>query len=214
MRSPAMIQPTGRVSLFGIRFKPCGAFPFLRMPLSEITDQIPSLGCILNGRVRNLEERINLAASFRERISIAESVLFDLIDEKVVSDKQSGEYRASLAVERIAQTDGCVSIDTLVDELGLSNRHLGRQFLNTVGIGPKLLARIFRFQKVFKALQQQSGNWSAIAHDCGYYDQAHLIHDFREFSGQSPTGYLIQEHNISDCFTKKDFMSDFSNTPA
>ena len=212
MRGPAMIQPTGHVSLFGIRFKPAGAFPFLRMPLSEITDQIPSLDCILNGHSANLEERINLAATFSERISIAEYVLSNLIDERAGPDKKSGEYRAFLAVERIAQTDGCVSIDALVDELGLSSRHLGRQFLNTVGIGPKLLARIFRFQKVFKALQQQSVNWSAIAHDCGYYDQAHLIHDFREFAGQNPTGYLVQQHDISDCFTRKDFMSDFSNT--
>jgi AraC-like DNA-binding protein len=212
MRGPAMIQAMGRVSLFGIRFKPCGAFPFLRTPLSELTDQIPSLDCILNGRTANLEERINLASSFRERIMIMESVLSGLMDEKALSDTHSGEHRACMAAERIAETDGCISIDELVNEFGLSSRHLGRQFLNTVGIGPKLLARIFRFQKVFRALSHQTVNWSAIAYDCGYYDQAHLIRDFREFAGQNPTGYLEGEHNISDCFTKKDSMSDFSNT--
>src|SRR5882724_10159209 len=86
MRGPAMIQPTGRVSLFGIRFKPCGAFPFLRMPLVEVSERIPSLDCILNGRAANLEERINLASSFHERISIAESMLLKLIDERAISD--------------------------------------------------------------------------------------------------------------------------------
>jgi AraC-like DNA-binding protein len=207
-----MIQPTGRVSLFGIRFKPSGAFPFLRMPLSEVTERIPNLDCILNGRVANLEEGINLASSFRERIAIAESVLSNLADERSLSDKQSGEYRAFMAVERIAQADGCVSIDELVREVGLSGRHLGRQFLNTVGVGPKLLARIFRFQKVFKALQDQSPSWSSIAYECGYYDQAHLIRDFNEFAGQSPNSYLAQQHDISDCFTKIDPRSDFSNT--
>src|SRR5215471_9570479 len=55
MLGPAMIQPTGRVSLFGIRFKPSGAFPFLRMPLSEVTERIPGLDCILNSRAASLE---------------------------------------------------------------------------------------------------------------------------------------------------------------
>jgi len=214
MRGLSMIQLTGRVSLFGIRFKPCGAFPFLQMPLSEVTERIPDLGSVLNGRAANLEERINLAGSFRERITIAESILLNLINDCAISDRQSGEYRAFQAAERIAQTDGCVPIDELVDTVGLSSRHLGRQFLNIVGIGPKLLARIYRFQKVFKALQDQSPRWSSIAYECGYYDQAHLIRDFNEFAGQNPTGYLARPHEISDCFTKKTLMSDFSNTIA
>src|SRR6185503_4901844 len=79
---------------------------------------------------------------------------------------------------RIVDTAGKVSVDQLASDAGISSRQLERRFLREVGLGPKLLGRIIRFQHVFRAVEQCDATWSAIAVECGYYDQAHLIRDF------------------------------------
>ena len=68
----------------------------------------------------------------------------------------------------------------------MSTRHLERRFLDRVGLTPKLFSRMRRFQSVFAAIEDGDANWAAAASACGYYDQAHLIRDFREFTGKTP----------------------------
>ena len=115
-------------------------------------------------------------------------------------------------VQRIIMSDGRQSVARLSQDIGLTGRQLERKFQIMVGISPKLLARIIRFQKVFKAMGQAAASWSAVAYECGYYDQAHLIHDFRTFSGESPTAFYNYDHEVSEYFMRKNRRSDFYKT--
>lgn len=64
-------------------------------------------------------------------------------------------------------------------------------FARGVGMTPKLFCRVWRFQRVLRAVHHRDAvDWTEVALACGYFDQPHLIHDFREFSGLSPTEYL------------------------
>ena len=72
-------------------------------------------------------------------------------------------------------------------------------FQREVGLNPKLYARIVRFQHV---LRTQHGTWSEIAQDCGYFDQPHLIRDFEEFTGQTPSGYSAAGSEMSSAFAQ------------
>ncbi|HZS43915.1 MAG TPA: helix-turn-helix domain-containing protein [Blastocatellia bacterium] len=208
-----LIEPTGCVSLFAIKLKPNGAYPFLQLPLSEFTDEIPGLDSVLGHGVSELEERINLAASFEERIRITESYLLRMMNEAGLNDSHSGQFKAAVAAERIVRVRGQISIDQLSSDLGITSRHLERHFHMTIGIGPKLLARIARFQHVFKLLNCNPNiSWSAIAYECGYYDQAHLIKDFKAFAGQNPSRFIEREYDIANSLTNRIAMSDFSNT--
>jgi transcriptional regulator GlxA family with amidase domain len=111
------------------------------------------------------------------------------------------------------QKDGMIPIERLQKMAGISERQLERQFQTQVGLTPKFFSRLLRFQKVFKAVMQNRNlGWSFIASECGYYDQAHFIHDFKSFSGQNPSAYFNEDHRMAEYFTRKNRMSDFYNT--
>jgi AraC-like DNA-binding protein len=208
MRRYAMIEPAGRVKLFGVRFHPGGAYPFLQFPLSELTDQIIGFDSVWNRGGKELADRIQSARSVRERIGITEMTLLARLEQR-----RSVDRRVDAVVKTIVAREGLVSLERLRRNLGISERQLERKFQTTVGITPKFLCRTLRFQKVFKAVERhQTVNWGFIASECGYYDQAHFIHDFREFSGQNPTAYFSQDHEMSEYFTRKNRLSDFYNT--
>ncbi|MBC7895887.1 MAG: helix-turn-helix domain-containing protein, partial [Cytophagaceae bacterium] len=105
------------------------------------------------------------------------------------------------AVERIEATDGAVVIADLARELGTTPRHLQRLFGDTVGISPKLLCRIRRFQRVFSAWRDDPGNWAEVAVRCGYFDQAHLVRDFSELGGAAPAGLIAALPEFTRLFT-------------
>jgi transcriptional regulator GlxA family with amidase domain len=117
------------------------------------------------------------------------------------------------AIASILQNGGQISVDRVAHDLGMSGRQLERRFMSDVGLGPKLLCRILRFQQVFRAVERSDVNWAKIAVECGYFDQAHLIRDFRQFAGQSP-GALFENYftSFAEFFTRKHRASDFYNT--
>ncbi|NUO80670.1 helix-turn-helix transcriptional regulator [candidate division KSB1 bacterium] len=205
MRQHVTIAPTGSVQLFGIRFKPGGAFPFLRMPLHELTDQILGATEMWRDFSNELEERLHHARSFKERVRFAESALTQRL-------QLEGDRAVELLVERIIATAGCRSVAHLARDIGLSKRQLERRFQISVGLSPKLLARIIRFQRVFKAIEENPHGWSNVALACGYYDQAHLIHDFKAFSGQNPSAFLLEQTQMSAHLTRKHRTSFFYKT--
>ena len=210
MRRPAMITPTGRVKLFGIRFHPGGAFPLVHFPLNELTDRIISFDSVFSRLGRELTDKVQNARSLRERINIIETVFLARLEQRHEQDQS-----VNAVVNLIVQKNGLVSIDRLPGRFGISDRQLERKFQTQVGLTLKFFCRILRFQKVFKAVtQHQKVNWSYIASECGYYDQAHFIHDFKEFSGQNPSAYFSEDHRIAEYFTRKNRMSDFYNTMA
>jgi transcriptional regulator GlxA family with amidase domain len=113
---------------------------------------------------------------------------------------------------RIVEERGLISVDKLASDAGISTRQLQRKFLHEVGVGPKLLSRILRFQQVFRALERSDASWAPVAIDCGYYDQAHLIRDFNQFAGQTPSVLFAQQTELTKSFTRKSRKSDFYNT--
>jgi AraC-like DNA-binding protein len=170
------IEPAGAVDLVGIRFRPGGLFPFLRAPMRELTGTWADLRDIDRRLRRDLEGVRGPEDALLERMRPA-----------------TGAVAAAVAlIERGEQR-----IDRVARGVGLHPRRLQRMFLREVGLPPKTLARIARFQGVLRG----SGDWTAVAQACGYHDQAHLIRDFREFAGEPPTAYFARRHPMSDAFT-------------
>lgn len=109
-------------------------------------------------------------------------------------------------------TGGNVSIETAAHQSGLSRRQFERRFLQAAGIPPKLFSRMQRFQRVFPALEGAEVAWVDAAVHCGYYDQAHLIRDFREFAGKPPSALLALDTDLARHFVQYASMSHFSKT--
>jgi AraC-like DNA-binding protein len=207
MTRPVIIKPTGAVSLIGIRFHPGGTFPFVRVPMHETTDQIIELGAIAVDLQRELVAVSEAEKSLRLKVVAIERWL-----AKHLRDCRYDSRLVELTAKMV-RAAGKVSVDALAREAGISARQLRRRFLMEVGLGPKLLCRVLRFQQVFKAVDQSNAEWAGVAFECGYYDQAHLIGDFRRFAHQTPSVLLANSGWLTEAFSRKHRASDFSNTP-
>lgn len=121
---------------------------------------------------------------FRQRARIADEFLL----------RQSVRARAceriSAASGRILRASGNARIGTLAREAGVSVRQFERSFSAAVGVHPKLYARIVRFEAALDSKARSTKSWTEVAHEFGYYDQTHMVHDFQGFTGDTPTHML------------------------
>jgi AraC-like DNA-binding protein len=206
MSGPILISPNGSVQLLGIRFHPGGTSPFLRVPMNELTDRIAELGSLSSELECELLRAAEQASSLLEKMSAVEAVLLARLL------RGSYDSAAIRLAARIVRSAGLISIDQLANDAGISSRQLERRFMRDIGVGPKLLSRILRFQQVFRAVERVDPEWASIAVECGYYDQAHLIRDFNQFAGQTPAVLFSQQNALTESFTRKTRTSHFSNT--
>ena len=125
---------------------------------------------------------------------------------------QNTDAAVGFAVETAIETAGLISVSGLARRVNLSSRQLERRFLDSVGMTPKRFCRIRRFQRVLQAMEEPGANWADAAVQCGYYDQAHLIRDFRRFSGLTPACLLGADTDLAAHFVQNYAPSHFSNT--
>jgi AraC-like DNA-binding protein len=177
MTKPLLLPPRASSDFLGVRFHPGRAAAFLRMPLAELTDAHVPLRAVWNNWSDDVLER-----GVAQLIVTLESELLRRLDP-------DRDRRVDRAVAQIVQSAGSVRIDALARELGISRQHLARQFQHHVGVSPKTLARVMRFRKLTDHIDTTDVDWAdaAIAH--GYYDQSHLIADFRELAGTTPDAF-------------------------
>ena len=197
LRSRIYIRPTGRVRLFGIRFQPFGAANYLGIPMSELTDQVLPLDSLVGDSGKEFECRIAEQNDFEGQVFVAEDTLLNNFFKT-----PGNTVIAANVTERIIRTGGREPMAALCALTGLGERRLERIFSRYVGISPKAFARTIRFQNVLRNLETSTSyDLSDAAVSFGYYDQSHMIHEFREFSGMSPLGYFQSKHPMSDLFT-------------
>ena len=186
-QSESFVIETGdRPALLGVHFKPAGAFPFLRrMPADELHNQRVSLEDIWGAEAGALHERLHAAATPAARFRVLEAALIARLDGPPV--------RHPAVAYALGAIDAAPArpIGDITDQIGLSARRFIALFTAQVGLTPKLYGRVRRFQDVLVRVHGVADiDWTDVALTCGYYDQAHFIHDFRAFSGLSPTAYV------------------------
>jgi AraC-like DNA-binding protein len=169
-------QPAGSV-VVGVRFRPGLARQFLKTPPAELTGLFPPLEQLWGRRARELESRLGSSSTALERARLLLSALPPPGDA-------FGAF--SRAMEAIAASHGTVDLDWAAAQAGMSMRQFRRRCLEESGLTPKRLCRILRFRRSLELAARRSLSWAAIAAETGYFDQAHLIRDFREFTGQAP----------------------------
>jgi AraC-like DNA-binding protein len=180
---PISIETTGAVSTFGVRFRPAGVSAFHGVPLSELADAAATSEELWDGQGRRIEDAVRSAPDGRSRRHAVEVFLLSRL-------RPDRPARGNLdsAVAMILAARGAVSIAALADRLGTGRRRLERAFAAGVGVPPKTLARLARFQNALRRASGAPPRWAEVAAECGYADQAHLIREFREFSGETPGG--------------------------
>lgn len=181
----SVIDTAEQEQVMGVSFKPGGTVPFMRVPAYETCDADIELEFLWGRRsARALRERLMEAQSPAARLDMLEQILSDAFTSTTLHPC------VEFALDTFARQPLVASVSAVTDVIGLSPKRFIERFKAEVGVTPKQFCRVLRFQQaVAQAHQKQMINWTGLALDCGYFDQAHFIHDFRSFSGLTPTAY-------------------------
>jgi len=201
---PVVVRPGAHIDLIGIRFQPAGARPFFDVPARELAGRTLVLSDVSAAFAVDIEACLAYTTSSADRVQRIEHVL----ERRLRRAARDDDVAVRNAVSVILERGGNLHIDRLATTLGLSERALQRRFDAWVGLKPKTLARIARFQHVFRALEHGGDAWAAVAVRCGYYDQSHLLRDFRDFAGESPAALFAREIPITRVFTRARRLSE------
>jgi AraC-like DNA-binding protein len=175
-----------RTRSVGVHFKPWGLAPFLPMPAAELRDRPVTLEQVWGRTViAELRDRLAAADGPHEMLTLLEEELA----RRLCDTAGLGLVRHTSSV--LAATRGAVAIDELRASVGVSSTQLAQRFKELIGITPKRLARTYRFATtVFSIDPAEPIDWAGLASSAGYFDQAHFGHEFREFTGLTPTRYV------------------------
>jgi methylphosphotriester-DNA--protein-cysteine methyltransferase len=170
-------------ALLGVAFSARGGFPWLGARMDGLSDRIIALADALGDGALSLRERLLNTAALAARFRMVERwLLARLAPRNIVHPA------VRWAVDQIAASGGRVAIEDLAVQTGFTRKHLGNLFRQQVGLTPKALARVHRFRDALAILDRSHGQvpWIELADACGFYDQSHLINEFRRFTGFSP----------------------------
>ncbi len=201
--SPLLLRPVGPAKMLGIGFRAHGAASLFKHPMHELSRRFTAVEDLSLALSRNL----NRAMEAPDPVGAIEAALLS-------AARSGGDLLIGEAVRRIDLANGALDLASLARDLGLGIRQLERRFLAAVGLAPKVYCRIQRFKNVFGVIGRPACNWVETAVACGYYDQAHLIRDCKEFSGNTPAALLSEDADLARHFYLRFGMSHSSNTEA
>jgi AraC-like DNA-binding protein len=186
-RASSFILDTSKpLSLLGVSFKAGGGYPFVGLPAGDLQDLAVPLDTLWGSSAEELRTELLESHSAAGRFRILEEFLTSRL---ALSSPRSPLVQ--FALRAFQESSGAAAVGAVVDRTGISARRFIAEFRHQVGLPPKAFCRIARFRKVIRRVAAATEvDWSDVASSCGYYDQAHFIHEFREFAGVSPSSYL------------------------
>ena len=183
---PVLVGSDGPQYTLQVGLTPLGARRIFEAPMDQLTNRIVGLDDLLGDRIPLLAEQLAEAPTWDERFTLLDTFLIDRIDRSAEPPPA-----VAFAWEQIERSGGQASIGELAREIGWSHRRLIAQFREHIGLPPKKLARLLRFERAIRSLHDHdSVCLASLAQSTGYFDQAHLYRDFREFAGRTPADLL------------------------
>ena len=186
--SPTVVEGECAPSYLEVSLAPLAAYTLLGVPMEELGSELVDLADVLGPAGRRLGERLREITSWPQRFALLDQFLLRRLERGPRPSPEVG-----WAWERLVSSGGSVPIGRIAEEVGWSHRHLIVRFRQQVGLRPKTTARLVRFDGVWRYLDKSGPvDWGRAAAECGYADQAHLVRDFRRFTGTTPTEFLAR----------------------
>ncbi|GAA3570857.1 AraC family transcriptional regulator [Nonomuraea rosea] len=180
--SYVLVSNTGGSHGIQVDLTPVGARMLLGVPMYEVANRTIGLEEVAGRWSATAVARLAEAPGWSSRFAILDEILAARIRAAGPVDP-----RVRRAWARLRGSQGRLAIASLAEDVGWSHRHLLARFKEEVGLPPKAVARILRFQRAFDYVRRDSGTpWAEVAQLCGYYDQAHMLREFRGFAGAPP----------------------------
>lgn len=201
MTEALCVRPSARAAVVGVRFHPGGALPFLRLPQHQLFGTRPALddlGPALAGAARRARDSPDVAGAVAR-----------IADELALLARSAGppDRRVAACAAAIEASAGAVGVDALARRCGVSSRQLERLFRDAVGLAPKTLARLARFQAALRRVEAGAPMARAAA-AAGYADQAHFAREFRRVAGLTPTAFAAERAPLASAFADVGFVQD------
>lgn len=176
------IDSAGDCACVQIDFTPLGAYRFFGLPMRELSSRMVTLDDLADNGIALLRRRLEDSKDWNERLDLAESFVTQRLRRgPAFSPAVVSAYR------EMAFCHGNIRIAAVANRLDWSRKHLSQRFQDEIGLPPKQVARILRFNRLLDlARRAATPDWAGLAAECGYADQAHLTREFSEFAGTSP----------------------------
>ena len=186
VRTEPITIPSGSgAAMMVISFKKGMAGPFFPFPMDEIRDKVINAELVWGRAFDYLRESLREEEEISRRFLLTE----DFLLSRFRSNMKPNPCVAFAIGEMIHRPDS-LSIKSMNDKIGYSQKHFIEMFRKQVGVTPKAYLKIMRFQKAVRTIGGIADvDWGILARECGFYDQAHFIHDFKHFSGFTPDQY-------------------------
>ena len=198
LTQPYVVEPLGVTGTFVVRFQPNGFLPFATLPIKEMENTAIPLDELFGKDGEVIGEKVLNANSTSERIELIETFLFNRL-----ADKKNIDNIVKLTVETILITNGQFSVYELSKQNNISRRQLTRKFSSTIGLSPKQLSKTIRLQATLKTLlTSKVASLTDLAYENEYFDQAHFIKDFKEFTGLTPKEFYGDNLKMSLIFDR------------
>ena len=184
---PLPVKSIGKNTMLGIRFYPHAAACFINEEIDQFNNQVADLKDIAGAAVKELHVQLLENADWNERIVLIENFLLERLS--ACGKKMNKIGVVNDIMNEIGREDFYENINGLALRYGITSRYLQKLFLQYTGLTPKLYTKINRFQNSLKLVSKKDRSLTAIAYDCGYFDQSHFIREFKYFTGSTPSGY-------------------------
>jgi len=186
VRTKPITIPSGTdAAMMVISFKKGKAAPFFPFPMNEIADCVVDADLVWGSDFGDLRERLLETADIDLRFTIVEDFLVRKFYSKMIVNPC-----VAFAVEEMTHRPDRLTIARMNAQIGYSQKHFTDMFRKQIGVTPKAYLKIMRFQKAVRTIDAAASvDWASLSQECGFYDQAHFINDFKHFSGFTPAKY-------------------------
>ncbi|MBR1248972.1 AraC family transcriptional regulator [Bradyrhizobium sp. AUGA SZCCT0169] len=180
---PVHIESDGGAECVQVDFTPLGAYRFFGGGVVDLVARMVDMSDVLGREGRQLRERLGATACWQRR--------FDLLEDFIAGRANHlPSPEIAFAWRRLARTAGSARITALAGEIGWSRKHLVERFRSELGLAPKSIARMMRFDRACRLARSGTApGWAGIAAESGFADQAHLVREFGELAGETPTAW-------------------------
>ncbi len=195
MRTKPISIPSNNHKMIVINFHKGKAFPYYPFPANEITDYVVDADLVFGKSIFDIREQLLACTTVTKIFKLLEQFFLKLsgLDLNLSTEAKCVEF----AIQSILKKPDTSQLKSLSQKIGYSQKHFINLFKKQVGITPKNFQKIVRFQKAIVDIDvSEELDWGAISFDCGYYDQAHFINDFKKFSGFTPKTYFRKKAEL------------------
>ena len=191
-----LLENTGSTGSFAVKLKPAALTQLFNLSMDLYLDKIVDLDMLPDPLLSGLKDKL---LPFENETSLKL-----VLDKHFINlSKNATRNPLEATLDLIFKSNGMAAVNEMTAVAGLGERQLERLFKKYIGLSPKYYARIIRFNYIFQLIKSKKCSWTEIVYQSGYYDQSHFIRNFKAFTGEDPSSYFFEEHNMANFFLNK-----------